>query len=99
MEFKKKDFKLLLDINGKKFLGLRYDYFDDKAPIGEPLAMEDVAEALEEAIEKVVEDIIVEEPVPTAEELAEQEPTAEELAEIEKEKKKAELLAQLKALE
>lgn len=44
----------------------------------------------EEVIEAVVEEI-VEEVIP--------EPTPEELAEIEKEKKKAELLEQLKALE
>ena len=83
---------------------MRPDYFKDK-PIEEV-----VKEAMEE--KKEVEIIIEEEPVPTVEELAEQEPkkeikitiepepipTEEEFAEIEKEKKKAELKAQLEAL-
>lgn len=82
MEFKKGDFKLLRDINGKQFLGLRRNYFDDKAPIGEPLNMEEVAEALADAVEEVIEEAIPD-------------PTPEELAEIEKQQKIAELEAAL----
>jgi len=90
MEFKKKDFILVTVLDGQKVLGLRPDYFDDKAPIGEALNMEDVAEALDEL--KTVDEVII-----AAVKL--KLPTEEELAEIEKEKKRAELKEALKALD
>ena len=81
MELNKEDFKLLLDINNKKFLGLRHDYFTN------PNALPSVSEVVKEAMEEKKEVEIIVEPEP--------EPTKEELAEIKKqkliEKKKAEL--------
>ena len=45
MELKKEDFKLYLDINNRKFLALRYDYFD---------------KVVEEVIKEVIEEVIPE---------------------------------------
>ncbi len=93
MELNKKDFILVTAINGQKVLGLRPDYFTGRAPIGEPLGIigAAVGEVISEVFEtKEAKEIVI---IPNPE------PTAEELAEIEKEKKRAELTAALKALE
>ncbi len=90
MEYKKEDYQLLLDINNKKFYGLRHDYFDEK-PVKEI-----VKEAMEEKKEVEIEIPAVNEIIKKAVDV--KPPTEEELAEIEKEKKKAELKAQLEAL-
>ena len=99
---KKEDFILVTVLDGKKVYGLRPDYFKEK-PMEEM-----VKEAMEEKkeVEIIIEpepEIEVPIPEPTEEELAELEEidkalVAKQEAEIEKEKKKAELKAQLEAL-